>query len=117
MAPIGYGVREPPAYVGHPWVVRPTGEHERGDCDPAGLVDRDRTVPGDVTHDLRVVGECGCHRLQLRPSGGLAHPFDHLLWHTHVRHEQFDRIATAVLRQHSLEVLAVLPRALSLLLA
>ena len=40
----------------------PAGEHVGGDRHPASLVDRDRFVPADVAHDLRVVGERGRRR-------------------------------------------------------
>src|SRR5829696_4651517 len=46
----------------------------------------------------------------------MAHPFDHLLRHTHHRHEQFDRVAPAAFCQDCLEVLAVLSRGPSRLL-
>src|SRR5215207_1267269 len=41
------------------------------------------------------VGDVLPVRLQLRPPGGLAHPFDRLRRHPHLPHDQVDRLATA----------------------
>jgi hypothetical protein len=66
--PVRQGVRNLPADVNRPRGARPANEDEGLDAHAACKLGRHRPA-GAVARDLRIVGECGRHRLQLRPPG------------------------------------------------
>jgi hypothetical protein len=66
--PVRQGVRNLPADVNRPRGARPANEDKGLGTHTAGKLGR-HPPAGAVAHDLRIVGERGRYRLQLRPPG------------------------------------------------